>query len=328
MPTLKHIADATGVSITTVSRVLNDDKTLNVNRETRRKILSVAEEINYKKKSKTHDRHLHIGIVLWYDSKQEIEDPYFMEIRHGIEKRAKEKGIYIMTLYREEGTFNLGRLSEIDGLIAIGKFTEKERRAFEKKTLNIVYVDSAPDPLKFDSVVIDFREAVRQVLEYAIARPYKKIGLIGAYEKIDQSILYGERREKFFRTYLEKRDRYYANHVHIGEFTSESGYALMREAIEKGDLADVYFCANDSIAMGAVKALHEANIKIPDDVAVIGFNDIAQSRYIHPSLTTLKVQTNAMGEEALKSLLERVSDHDRIPVKKIMPTTLIKRQSA
>lgn len=328
MITLKQIADRCHVSITTVSRVLNQDQTLSVSSETRDHILQVASQLGYQKKSYNSQENLHIGVVLWYDAKKEIEDPYFMEIRHGIERQSKEQGIYIMTVYRENGKFNLSHLSHIDGLIAIGKFTEQEILQFEKKTPSIVFVDSSPVPLKHDSVVIDFREAVRLVLEYIIETGYTKIGYLGAYEKIDHTVLYGERREKFFRSYLEKRDLYIPSHVHIGEFSSLSGYQMMQNVIKQGMLADVYFCASDSIAMGAIKALHEANINIPEQVAIIGFNDIAQARYIHPSLTTLKIETTAMGEEALRSLIERIKIKQKIAVKKIIPTTLIKRQSA
>lgn len=328
MATLKQIAEQCNVSITTVSRVLNNDQSLSVSSDTRGEILKVAEQLGYTKKLNNSQENLHIGVVLWYDAKKEIEDPYFMEIRHGIERQSKEQGIYIMTVYRENGKFNLNHLSHIDGLIAIGKFTNEEIKSFEKKTRSIVFVDSSPVPHQYDSVVIDFREAVRLVLEYIIKAGYEKIGYLGAYEKIDDVVLYGERREKFFRDYLEKRDLYIPSHVRIGEFSSLSGYQLMQDEIKKGMLADVYFCASDSIAMGAIKALHEANILIPDQVAIIGFNDIAQARYIHPSLTTLKIETTAMGEEALRSLIERIKMNKKIAVKKILPTTLIKRQSA
>ncbi len=328
MVTLKQIASRCNVSITTVSRVLSNDQSLSVSKDTRDLIQHTANVLGYTKKQNIYRDTLHIGVILWYDTKQEFDDPYFMEIRHGIERQSKEKGLYIMTIYREDGKFNLSQLTDIDGIIAVGKFTEAEIRSFEKKSTSIVFVDSSPKPLKYDSVVIDYEEAVSQVLEYIIESGYSKIGYIGAHEKIGDIVLPDESRERFFKNYLYKRNLYMPEHVHIGEFTSKSGYSLIQKAIQQGLLAEVYFCANDSIAMGAIKALHEANIDIPNKVAVIGFNDIAQAKYIYPSLTTLKVETTTMGEEALLSLLDRIENNKKIAIKKIIPTTLIKRQSA
>ncbi|MFO7968549.1 MAG: LacI family DNA-binding transcriptional regulator [Bacillota bacterium] len=327
MVTLDKIAQACNVSITTVSRVLNDDQTLNVSLETRKKVIETANRLGYKKKKKTNNNSLHIGVVLWYDTKQEIDDPYFMEIRHGIEKLSKEQDVYIMTIYRENNVFNLDQIKNVDGIIAIGKFTEKEINAFERITPAIVFVDSSPSKHKYDSVVIDYQDAVKQVLNYMIDNGYKNIGYLGAYEKINDTILFGERREQYFRQYLEKKDLYNPSHVHIGEFTSLSGYSLMQNAIKDNKLADIYFCANDSIAIGALKAIHEANISIPKKIAIIGFNDIAQSQYVHPSLTTVKVETSTMGEEALLSLIERIKNNNRIAIKKVIPTRFIKRQT-
>lgn len=328
MATLKQIAEACQVSITTVSRVLNNDPSLNVTEETKQKIKSYADSVSYKAKRKeTTDKH-HVGVVLWYDSMQELNDPYFMEIRHGIETLAREQGVYLMTLYRKDGTFDLSEIKGVDGLITIGKFTEEEIKHFKKITSNIVFVDSSPDDLTFDSVVIDFRHSVKQVLEYIIERDYAPIGYIGGLERINDLVLYGERREKFFKKYLANRNKLNENFVHIGEFSSDSGYEIMKNNIESNNLAKVYFCASDSIAMGAIQALHEAHIAIPETVAIIGFNDINQAKYMHPSLTTLSIPTKAMGEEALRSLLLRIENPKRLAIKKIMPTKLIKRKSA
>lgn len=328
MATLKQIAEACAVSITTVSRVLNNDPSLNVTEETKQRIKAYAETVDYKAKRKEQSSKHHVGIVLWYDSMQELNDPYFMEIRHGIETLAREKGVYLMTLYRKNQTFDLSEIKGVDGLITIGKFTDDEIKHFKKITNHIVFVDSTPDLLHYDSVVIDFRYSVRLILDYILERDYFPIGYIGGIEKINDIKLYGERREKFFKKYLSKRDKYEETYVHIGEFSTDSGYQIMKTNIEQKNLARVYFCASDSIAMGAIQALHEARIKIPEDVAIIGFNDINQAKYMHPSLTTLSIPTKAMGQEALSSLLERINDPKKIPVKKVLPTRLTKRKSA
>ncbi|MFP4286352.1 MAG: LacI family DNA-binding transcriptional regulator [Candidatus Izemoplasmataceae bacterium] len=324
MVTLKTIADKLGVSITTVSRVLNHDETLSVNPKTKQLILDTAKAMNYQVKSQKGKKRL-IGVVIWMKQDDELRDPYFMEIRHGIERLAEEEKIFIMTLYKEHGHYDLKKLEGVDGLICIGKFTKSETLNFEKLTKAIIYVDFSPDPLAFDSIMIDYQKSVSQVMEYILHKNYKPIGFIGGKEAIGKNIV-GEYRERYTKQYLLERNLLSLDHFHIDAFSFESGYQLMKEALKNP--ARVYFCASDMIAFGAIKALHEAGKMIPDDVAIIGFNDIAQASFIHPSLTTLKVYTETMGEEALHALIRRLDHPSKQPIKRVVPTKLVIRQSA
>lgn len=326
--TLKDIAKACHVSVSTVSRVLNDDQTLNVSDLKRSNIIKTAQKMNYVKKHKNLRDKKHIAVVLWYDTNQEMEDPYYMEIRHGIEQQAKEKNIYIMTLYKQHDTYDYQALKDVDGLIALGKFTSEEVRAFEDKTNHIVFVDSVFEPTHYDSVVIDFDQAMDSLFNHIKQHAYQSIGYIGGYEPYTQQSSVLEPRANLLKHYLIKTNQYDAKHMHFGTFVSQSGYQLMQQAIQDGNVAGLYICANDSIAFGAIKALLENDMNIPDDVSIIGFNDIAQAAYIHPSLTTVKIHTSAMGKEALSSLLDRINDPDKIPIKKVLPTNLIVRQSS
>lgn len=324
MATLKTIAEKLGVSITTVSRVLNHDETLSVNPKTRQQIIDTAKALRYQVKAQKGKKRL-IGVVIWMKQHDELSDPYFMEIRHGIERLAESEKIFIMTLYKEQGTYDLSKLEGVDGLICIGKYTQKEIEAFEKITSSIVFVDYSPDLLKFDSVMIDYQKSVQQVMEYVIQKNYKPIGFIGGIETGDTHIV-GEYRERYSKQYLLERNLLDLSHFHVDVFSFESGYQQMKKALKNP--ARVYFCASDTIAFGAMKAVHEAKKKIPEDIAIIGFNDIAQASFIHPSLTTLKVYTEAMGEEALQALLRRLDFPNKLPIKRIIPTKLIIRQSA
>ena len=327
MPTLKDIAKASQVSIATVSRVLSNDQSLQVSEATRSKILKTAQRLNYQPKKVEFKHRHHIGVILWYEAKQEMNDPYFMEIRHGIEALAIEKGVFLMTIYRQDNCFDLNALKGVSGLITIGKFTPPEMRQFERITKHIVTVDYETDPLKHNSITIDFRQAMREVLNYMLNTYNGVIGYLGGTEKIHEQIAVGEHRIQFYASFMKKRNLYDASHVHLGDFSSESGYQLMQEAIQKKQLARAYFCANDSIAMGAMQALHEHQIDIPNTVAIIGFNDIAQAKYMHPALTTLKVPTKDMGTIALKTLIDRIENNETIVIKYVMPTELIIRKS-
>lgn len=330
MATLKEIAKKSKTSITTVSRVLNYDKTLSVSDEMRRKILDVASELNYRtprNRSKiSTTKKLRIGIILWYDADEELGDPYYMQIRRGIEQLALKSQIDTILIYRTNDDFALDNLGKVDGIICVGKFSKAQIDSFLKLTKHLVFVDSSPDEELYDSVVIDFNTAVKDVLQTLLQEGYTRIGYLGGVEYINKHIKVGERRELVFRDFLYQRNKLDTKYIHIGSFTAESGYELMKLALSKKDYAQVYFCANDSIAFGALRAIHEKGLKIPEDIGLFGFNDSPNSAYTYPPLSTVHVHTEFMGEQALYSMIEKL-DGRTIAVKKVIPTKIVKRSS-
>lgn len=328
MPTLKDIASRCDTSISTVSRVLNFDQTLSVSDQLKRAIFEAAAELNYQppRQRKKADKQIHIGIIQWYDNQQEIDDPYYLDIRKGIEQHATKRGIKTTLIYKTNGVFHLEQLVKTDGLICVGKFSAKQVQKFTKITENIVFVDSSPDVSRFDSVVIDFKKAVSEIADVVVAEGHTHIGYIGGTEEVDHALYLGERRETVFKERLMEHQRFNPAHFHSGSFTLDSGYHIMRDILKSQTIASVYFCANDSIAMGALRAIHERGLSIPNDIAIIGFNDSSMSAYMSPPLTTVKVYTMLLGEEALESILERIKRR-LIPIRKIVPTTLIYRTS-
>ena len=330
MATLKNIADKLGVSITTVSRVLNQDKSLSVSEELRKQIVEKAVKMNYKtprnRPSIMVRNKYKIAIVHWYDVSEEMDDPYYIQIRRGIQQLALKGGLDTVLVYNGADGYDLSNENNYDGIICIGKFSSVQIKMFKKVTKNLVFVDSSPNEMDYDSVVIDFNYAVKSILQYLIKRKYKSIGYIGGIEFISKNLSLGERRELVFRDYLYQKNMLNTKFIHIGTFTSESGYKLMKEALSKKDRAEVYFCANDSIALGALRAINEKGLSIPKDIGIIGFNDNPMSNYTSPPLSTLHVYTEFMGEQSLNSLIERIEGRD-ITIKKVTPTKLVIRET-
>jgi LacI family transcriptional regulator len=330
MATLKQIAQKTNTSITTVSRVLNYDKTLSVSDEIRRKIIETASELNYRTpRNRTKiksSKKIHIGVVHWYNIQEEVDDPYYMQIRRGIEKLALKSSIDLTLFYKSNDSYDFKQSKRLDGLICIGKFSSAQIRQFERVTTSIVFVDSSPNENVYDSVVIDFELAVKELLQDLLMEGYNRIGYIGGVEFVSKTVKLGERRELVFREFLFERNKLDTKYIHIGTFTTESGYSLMQEALSKTEHADAYFCANDSIALGVMRAIHEKGLKIPEDIAVVGFNDNPNSEFTYPPLSTVRVYTEFMGEQALLSVCEKI-DGRTIPIKKIIPALLVKRSS-
>ncbi|WP_160679523.1 LacI family DNA-binding transcriptional regulator [Clostridium sp. C8-1-8] len=325
MATIKDIANKAEVSIATVSRVLNFDDTLNVSDGTKKRIFEAAEELNYitMKQRKSKKSIYKIGLIHWYTDKEELIDPYYMSIRMAIEKKCTEESI---SFVRINEVYNL--VDEVDGLIAIGKFGQKDIDKFKNFSKNIVFVDCSPDEETYDSVVIDFRRAVNNILDYLTSLGHKNIGFIGGREVINQGTEdIVDYREVTYIQYMNSNDNFNPHHVKLGKFTPASGYELMMELLTHEQVPTAVFIASDSMAIGAYKAINELGLSIPKDVSVIGFNDISTAQYITPSLTTVKAYTEFMGEVAVELLIERLGKDREISKKVIIPTKLIVRES-
>ncbi|RDU37227.1 LacI family transcriptional regulator [Neobacillus piezotolerans] len=328
MATIKDIAEKAGVSIATVSRVLNYDPTLSVTDETRKRIVEAAEELSYKKRSAKKTATKKIAIIHWYTEKEEMEDLYYMSIRLGIEQRCQQLDIQFANYFYDElkGIKN----DQVQGIIAIGKFSLEQVAEMAGVTDNIVFADCSPDDDMYDSVIIDFDKASKKIIHYLFEKGHDSIGYIGGREAYKgSSVEIADQREKSFRSYMTEKGHLDEDLIYIGSFSVASGYSLMKQAIkELGErLPTAFFAGNDLIAIGCLRALHEENIAVPERVNIIGINDISVSKYVFPALSTLKVHTELMGETALDTLLERI-DGRRVAKKIFIGTELVIRNSS
>jgi len=320
MSTLKEISKVSGVSIAAVSRIINQDTTLNISTDKRQKVLAVANSLGYKNpKQRKPKNGLKIALIHWYTRKQELEDTYYLSIRLGIEKAAHDLGITLVKVFYDDLKTNIVPL---EGAIAIGKFDASEIALLKTNYTHITFVDSSPDESTIDSVVIDFEQAYQNAINHLDSLGLYDVGYIGGREYTHAlNTPIGERREQFFKNHYKDHSK-----IHIGSFSIKSGYDLMKQAIKSNNLAKAYLVASDAMAIGCLNALYEHGINVPEDISIIGFNDIEQSAYTIPPLTTIKVFQSHMGETALKLLLEKVNGR-KISQKIIVQTKLIIRKS-
>lgn len=328
MATIKDIANKAGVSISTVSRVLNYDATLSVGDSTRQKIFEAAEELNYKKKPLRKAASPRLALVHWYTEAEELNDLYYLSIRLGVEKQCQMRNLQINKFFYNK-LENL-KTEAVEGMIAIGKFSPSQISELKDVTKQIVFVDSTPEEEQFDSVVVDFEKATKTVLNYLMEKGHRKIGYIGGREQLKGHLEEIEDlREKTFKAHMQSHGLLEKSSVFTGRFTVEDGYWLMKQAIQDlgEDLPTAFFCGNDTIAVGSLQALHEENIAIPDRVNIVGVNDISVSKYVYPSLSTVKVFTELMGETAVDLLLERITGRS-VAKKVYVSTKLTIRESS
>jgi len=326
MVTIKDIANSAKVSIATVSRVLNFDDTLNVTDTTKQRIFQVAEELNYVKKNDKNIKKstYKLAIANWYTEKEEVLDPYYLSIRMAIEKKCESENIEVVKL---SPFFTIG-IKEVDGIIAIGKFGYKELEKLKTVSDNIVFVDSSPESDIYDSVVCDLKYATINILNYLEKLGHKNIGFISGIEYINEGKdIFVDRRERTYKEEMRIRGIDYKANLYIGKFTPQSGYELMKKALEDKNNITAYIVANDSMAIGAYRAISEAGLKIPEDISIISYNDNITSQFIVPPLTTVKIHMEFMGETAVDLIIEKLKDEREIAKKIVIPTKLIKRES-
>lgn len=328
--TLKDIAQAVGVSLATVSRVLNYDRTLSVSDHTRKQIFEVAENLNYSKLKRRPilaNKQLKIAVVQWYSKTKELDDLYYMSIRLGLEKRSEQRHFITMRTFQND----LSKIDDdVDAIIAIGKFSPQQVQALAEMTPNLVFVDQDQLANGYDSVVTDFQIAVQQVVDYFTQQGQTRIGLLHGTEwTTDEQSEVLDPRYLEFKRLMQARGQYDESCVFAGDYTNQSGYAQMTHAIETlGDqLPAAFFVTNDPMAAGALKALREADIAVPQRVSLIGFNDTTIARYVFPELSTVHVNTELLGTTAVDLIENRIQTGRTTPQRVTVGTSLVLRES-
>ncbi|KRM61998.1 galactose operon repressor [Paucilactobacillus vaccinostercus DSM 20634] len=327
--TLKDIASKANVSLATVSRVLNNDQTLSVNDLTRKKIFEIAEELNYTKHKRpaTKTPSKRIAVVQWYTQSQELDDLYYMSIRMGIEEHCQQVGYKAISIYES----SLDQIpAGVDGIIALGKFSPNQIRQLQRISSNVVLVDFDGLSHGCDSVVTDFEQSVDMVIDRFQQAEINDIGMIYGTEKTtDQKQTINDQRYHYFVKAVTALGIYNPDFVFEGDFTSQAGYQAMKHAIETlGDrLPHGFFVANDPMAVGALKALQEAKIQIPERVSLISFNDTTIANYVYPGLSAIHVATKDMGQSAVELMVEQQNAPRDFTKKVVLGTRLIERQT-
>jgi len=331
MATIREVAKKAGVSITTVSRILNNDDSFYVSKSTKEKVLKTVKQLNYvKKRKKNKISQSNIAIIKCFDEKIENEDPYFVSLKINLENMLKKKvskvkffdleEIEKLIKYNEISNFSL-----TDAVIFIGETSKEKLKFFKSLNENIICVDVYDTDNITDYIKFDMRNSVEIVLNYIFKLNHKKIGLLVGRNKVVKNLV--DFREKYFKEIMVKNGLYREEYLQIGDFSMESGYIMMKEILKLEDRPTAVFCGNDSIAMGAYKAIRENKLKIPEDISIIGFNNLKLSQYSIPPLTTIKIDTKLIAQETVNSLIELLEGKRDYHKKVFLPIELIERES-
>jgi LacI family transcriptional regulator len=322
--TLKDVAKKAGVSLSAASRALNGRQ--DVSEETRKRISETARELGYVpnrfaaslKFQKTHT----IGVII-----EDNANPFWAEVLKGVESQAQEKGYQIIlantsrSYEREVRAIQTLIQRRVDGLL-IAPNQEKYDDLFMIRDLGVPFVIigrhiKAFEPMGIPMVYSDEIDGGYRATRHLIERGCKKIAFVGAQSYNTASI---ERSEGYKTALKEAGIEIDDRLIKTGGIEIDGGYKSVMELIRDGMQFDGIFAYNDLMAFGVIKALKDNKIKIPQEVKIIGYDDIPFSALITPSLTTMRIQKQEMGKESFEILSDRKT--------KILDTYLMERESS
>ena len=332
-PTIKDVAKKTGLSLSTVSLVIN--KSGYVSEKTREKVLKVVKELDYNPSRAARGlasrKSGNIGFILSEDHFSRAE-PFYTKIFLGTEFEARNHNFYILlttvdTLSKKElaiPRFLLER--NVDGVIIAGKMDTKLVDYVERLDIPLILVDFRIPGRRVSTVMIDNRKGVRLAIEHLAERGHTRIAFVGG-DPGHPSI--SERFHGYRETLEELRLPFDENLVVTSEVALrvEDGFHALRTIFEREGKPTAVFAANDAMAIGCIQYAKHAGLQIPRDLAVVGFDDVESTLHVDPRLTTVRVFKEEMGALAVRRLVEAVKSKSRNIVDTYVPVELIVRES-
>lgn len=324
------IAKVAGVSPGTVSNALNNKK--GVGKETKERILQIAQQMGYNRENKEETKI--IRFVMFKKHGFVVSDtPFFSELLEGIESECRANGLEVVVSQVIESEHSENDIKEIikqkhiDGMLLLAtEMIESDLEFFRNLDIPVVILDNYFNGADYDQVLINNTQGAYQAVKYLVDNGHKEIGCLGSSKLINN---FRERYEGFQKALIETNLRINHQYEVVLEPTLEGAYRDMKEVLSDKNfkLPTAYFAFNDIIAFGAMRALKESGIKIPDQVSIIGLDDMPFCEISRPRLSTIKVYKRYIGKIAVRRLIEKIADHDEATLKIEINTELIERES-
>ena len=321
--TIKLISEMTGFSPATVSNALNHKR--GVNKQTVERVLQVAEEIGYSVKPRISK----IKFVIYKKNGLISNDsPFFPAVIEGVERQAKNLQFETMFCNIDSSSPDCAeQLHSIledtsAAVILLGtEMTEQDFQLFRNPKCHLILLDGWSDTITFDSVLISNTDSACHAVEYLIEKGHKKIGYLRGRFRIKA---FSYRSIGYKRALGKANFPIEPQHIITLGTTTESAYRDMVAHLEGSrDLPTAFFADNDVIALGAMRALQEKGYRVPEDVSIIGFDNMDLSRITHPRLTIVTQPLEQIGTQAAKLLLEHLTGSTPCaPVSISLSTTL------
>ena len=321
--TIYSVAQLAGVSIATVSRVLQG--TSATSPQTRANVLRAVEELEYvplrAARSLAVQQHAAHGVVV-----PDLIGPYYSEVLMGYESAAAQLGqsvIIVVTHKLEDPARAVRNLSSrVDGVVVANSTISDEAAGSLGRRIPVVLL-ARPAVAGCDSVSAENAESARALTEHLLAHGRRRLYFVGDPDGSPDV----QERYQGFTAALSAADASAVGPAIRVDFQERSGAEVAAQVVDHVNGPDALVCANDELALSTMKALQRAGVKVPDDIAIVGWDDVMTARYVSPGLTTVRQPLYELGRAAATQLHERITGASPAPEPRILPTELVLRSS-
>lgn len=326
-PAMSDVAALAGVSHQTVSRVLNDHPS--VLPATRQRVLDAIAQLGYRRnlaaRALVTRRSGTIGVL---SSGSALFGPTSTLI--AIERAARDAGLFVSVATLPEwdaddvaGVLEHFMAEGVDGVVVVAAHDEAVEAVQAFRTpVPVVMVGPVDLPAPLRTVAVDQYQGGRQAVRHLLDRGHRQVvHLAGPLDWLDARRRIEGWRDELAAAGIE------AGEPILGDWSADRGYAVGRELLRRSDLPTAVFAANDQLALGLLRAFAEAGVRVPDDVSVVGCDDVDGSAHFFPPLTTVRQEFAALGERCLQALLAAIAGEDG-PATQLIPTSVVVRASS
>ena len=331
--TLKEIAKEAGVSISTVSRVLNNTNPKAASQEVRDRIWEIVRRTGYTPNSAA--QNLKLGVTskannrslacLFARTPNAPNDPFFSTLAKSVEMEAYQHNYILKSSFTsfditKSETCRLILDNNVNGVVILGRCDKQTLKFLKQHFHYVAYTGLNGIEANYDQILCDGYDASLCALEYLIELGHKHIGYVG--ETIAENRYLG------YKAILSKYQLpFEQSYVASVPFSSNNGYNGTKKLLESTKNITAIFCGNDITAIGAIRAIKDLGLKIPEDISIISIDDIDTAQYLSPMLTTVHIPVEEMGKTAAKILIDRIQGGHTLPMRINLPCYLAKRES-
>lgn len=326
--TIKDVAKRANVSIATVSRVLNNSNI--VEEDTKKRVQEVVRELMYLPnnlgRSLSIKRTEAIGLIL-----PDLFGEFFSEVIRGVDQTAQHHKYHLLVSSSHDDRKEIEAALQmirgrVDGLIIMS--ADIDGKTINKnlpKSLPVVLLNCQVDDISYDSLNINNYYGAYQMVSHLISHGHKSISIIkGPVNNHD-----AEERLRGYRQALRDGKAQFDSELEsLGDFSEASGYDAVKALLKQKTRPSAIFAANDSMAIGALSAIQEAGVQVPEEIALAGFDDIPIVQFVKPSLSSVRVSINDLGVLAVNRLFQAIREKNKfIKQKTLVPVEVIPRES-
>ncbi|HCS38135.1 MAG TPA: LacI family transcriptional regulator [Anaerolineaceae bacterium] len=331
--TSSDVAKLAGVSRTTVSFVLNNIPDSNIPETTRQKVLDAAKQINYHPDASgrklASGKSKMIGLVRLQSTEQVFNDAFLLQVLVGLEQAASKWGFHVLLKHidheKSDGYSQLITENHVDGIILSGPLqNDPELIKLHNEGVPIILLGQM---VNTDIPFVDVNAELgsKTAVDYLISSGHKRIGMI-TNAKMDYSS--AQQRKNGYLIALENaKIPVDEKLIKEGDFTPASGYSAMKELLTLSPAPTAVFVASDVVAIGAIQAIKQAGMKIPQDIEIIGFDDIPMAEFYDPPLSTIRLPAYDLGRVAGDQLIKMILSNEMDAPGFLLETELVLRES-